>query len=243
MWMIVSGFLLTAAHGGETVTLKNRQSQEIQAEILSADKSSVTILVNRARHTVPLADLDSASAALAVAEAKKAGHFEAFPPVEVEVKVGVQRRNYGSSGYMKQMDVSPAVKIKGRSQIEPLPAAEATILLFYVDTGSKYAKGLESYVVQNAQTVPIPAANNGKSRNIEFTSVSTTYDGDRDSSNVGGRTYKYYAFFLTDPESGHLLHYESNWPSLSKRMEQDEKLRDKVRSLEKDKKIDRDFTI
>ena len=68
--------------------------------------------------------------------------------------------------------------------------------------------------MQSAQTMPVEPAANGASRTFLFGEWTVGFDSWRDSSNIGGRVYKYFVFGLTDPVTKELLDFQTNGPEL-----------------------------
>src|SRR6185369_2762595 len=111
-------------------------------------------------------------------------------------------------------EISPQVKLSAVSVMEPVPPVDATMLIIVQDTRAKFAQKIDRFQVHASNTVNVPAATDGKPREIEFEKSSVTYDSWRDASNVGGYTYKYYIFALRDPETKKILDFQSNHPQL-----------------------------
>ena len=137
-----------------------------------------------------------------------------FPALNVQVTVGTQQRAEKTSWYRKTMTISPKMTIEGGSRMQPIPAAEAIMLIITMDTKAKYKDNNEVYNVLMTETVPIPAAQTGERRSFTFAESQVTYDSYRDNSNVGGEVYKYYVFGLRDAASKAIIDFKTNNPPL-----------------------------
>lgn len=84
------------------------------------------------------------------------------------------------------------------------------MLIATMDTRAKYAQHREVFKVHSTETVPVPPVPNGERRTFTFGESSVTFDGWRDSSNVGGEIYKYYVFALKDKKTGNILDFRTN---------------------------------
>jgi hypothetical protein len=152
-----------------------------------------------------------------------------YPSLRIETKVGSRRRQLPGSSYMKRMTVTPSVLFES-SATHPISSASATFLLITMNTREKYTRGDELLTVATNETIQIPAAAKGSRRSFEFASLETTFDSERDSTNVGGTVYKYYiaAVFADDRQ---FLHFETNCTTLAKHLEAHPELRTKFLSL------------
>lgn len=137
-----------------------------------------------------------------------------YPGLRVQVKVGTKREQDKQVSYRKYMDITPSLVIEG-AVTKPMPATTATMLIITMDTEQKYRHRKEAYVVWAAETLSIPAAENGAKRNIEFKPSQVNFDAWRDTTNVGGMIYKYYVFGLHDADTKTLLYFETNHAQLN----------------------------
>ena len=114
-----------------------------------------------------------------------------FPPLNVQVTVGTQEKAEAGSFYRKTMTIIPKVTIEGSSRMTPHPPAEAVMLIITMDSKAKFKDHKDVYKVFTAETLPIPQVQTGDRRQFTFQESSTTFDGYRDATNVGGEIYKY----------------------------------------------------
>ncbi|MCX6852355.1 MAG: hypothetical protein NTY98_25980 [Verrucomicrobia bacterium] len=162
-----------------------------------------------------------------------------YPSLHIQAKVGKRNSPIGGSSYMMTMTMTPEIIIES-AKTQPMAAASATFLLITSDTSAKYRRGEEELVIATSETKGIPAVAKGSRRSIEFKALSTRYDSDRDSSNVGGQEYKYYimAIFADDNQ---FLHFETNCPELSRYLQAHPELRVKFLGMKPDEKFKTNF--
>ncbi len=162
-----------------------------------------------------------------------------YPSLHVQAKVGKRNSPIGGSSYMMMMTMTPEIVIES-ARTQPMASASATFLLVTSDTSAKYRRGEEELVIATTETQGIPAVAKGSRRSIEFKALSTSYDSDRDSSNVGGQEYKYYimAMFADDHQ---FLHFETNCPELSRHLQSNPDLRVKFLGMKPGEKFKTNF--
>jgi len=162
-----------------------------------------------------------------------------YPSLHIQAKVGKRNSPLGGSSYMMTMTMTPEIVIES-ARTQPMATASATFLLVTMDTSAKYRHGEEELVIATTETQGIPAVSKGSRRNIEFKPLSSNYDSDRDSSNVGGQEYKYYimAVFADDNQ---FLHFETNCPELSRHLQAHPDLRVKFLGMKPGEKFKTNF--
>lgn len=162
-----------------------------------------------------------------------------YPSLHIQAKVGKRNSPIGGSSYMMMMTMTPEIVIES-AKTQPMAAASATFLLITSDTSAKYRRGEEELVIATSETKGIPAVAKGSRRSIEFKALSTRYDSDRDSSNLGGQEYKYYimAMFADDHQ---FLHFETNCPELSRYLQAHPDLRAKFLGMKPEDTFKTDF--
>ena len=205
-------FLASAALAETSVTTK--QGQTVPVEVLSVAGQIATVSRNNVKTPLKLDQLTAASQAEVIAAAKAKGAYSPFPPLRAQVTVGTKSRNNERSSYKKDMDISPQLKLSGVSALDSIPAIEAIMLIICQDTKAKFVQHTDRFVVHATETINVPAAADGKVRDIDFEKSSVSFDAWRDASNVGGFTYKYYLFALRDPETKKLIDFQTNHPQL-----------------------------
>jgi len=162
-----------------------------------------------------------------------------YPSLHIQAKVGKRNTPVPGSTYMMTMTMTPEIVIES-AKTQPMASASATFLLVTSDTSAKYRRGEEELIIATTETQGIPAVAKGSRRSIEFKALSTRYDSDRDSSNVGGQEYKYYimAVFADDNQ---FLHFETNCPELSRYLQAHPDLRVKFLGMKPGDKFKTDF--
>ncbi len=155
---------------------------------------------------------------------------EKFPQLKVQPMVPTKRDQEKKSYYRQTMTINPQVVIES-AITQPVAATQATMLTITMDTREKYVNRKEKYNILSSETLPIPAADKGTKRIIEFKPSSVSFDAYRDSSNVGGAIYKWFIFALRDEATKQLLYFETNCPSLVKHLAAHPDQREKYLSL------------
>lgn len=220
------------APAGSMLRLHRVAAQQVDVEFQYVRQfipASATDLMPRALAAHRAAEAATAAAAQTASAEPVAGQLPAsapvapqaipavgkFPELRVQAMVGTSQRRSGTSSYMKEQTIKPKCVIAGASQISAIPALEATMVVVTMATAAKYVAGDESYFVQTAEKLPVEPAANGASRTYQFAETTVRYDSWRDSTNVGGRTYKYFVFGLTDPATKKLIYFQTNCPELA----------------------------
>jgi hypothetical protein len=130
-----------------------------------------------------------------------------FPPLRVQALVGTREHATGHTGYHKEMEITPKLIVEGASTMTSIPAAEAIMVVISMDTRAKYVEHREVCNVASSETVQLPAVPNGSRREFNFAELSLKFDGDRDSSNVGGEVYKTFICGIRDPTTRSLIYF------------------------------------
>jgi hypothetical protein len=130
-----------------------------------------------------------------------------FPPLRVQALVGTREHATGTTGYHKEMQVTPKLIVEGTSTMAPIPAAEATMIVISMDTRAKFVEHKEVCKVAFAETMQLPAVGMGARREFNFPESAFKFDGDRDTSNVGGEVYKTFVCGIRDPATRSLIYF------------------------------------
>ena len=160
-----------------------------------------------------------------------------FPSTRVQVQIGTVEKAKGSDFYHKTQHIQPRFSFEGASSMMPIPAAEAQMIIISYDTRAKFVENRDSYKVLSTETIPVPAIPNGAKRLLSFAPSDVTFDGYRDSSNVGGEAYKYYIFALRDVESKTIIDFETNCLPLANLVKTTPAKRDELLALAKGAKF------
>lgn len=161
----------------------------------------------------------------------KAELSKKYPSLHIQAKVGKRNSPVAGSSYMMTMTMTPEIVIES-ARTQPMASASATFLLVTMETSAKYRRGEEELIIATTETQGIAAVAKGSRRSIEFKPLSSQYDSDRDSSNIGGQEYKYYimAVFADDNQ---FLHFETNCPELSRHLQAHPELRVKFLGMKR----------
>lgn len=208
--VLFSVILLAGGLDRASAELTTIDGKPVSGKVLSVIRKEVVLLENGRRVPIKLAQLSAESQAEAIREAKSQKTWDPYPAMNIQVQVATKRRAQSGSWYMKTMSIEPKVVITGASSMEPIPAAEAIMLIIVMDTRAKYTNGKEKYSVKSMEKLPVPAALNGARRQFEFKSSDVAYDSYRDNSNIGGFVYKFFVFALREPETGRIVNFQTN---------------------------------
>ncbi|HEX8310964.1 MAG TPA: hypothetical protein VF614_06590 [Chthoniobacteraceae bacterium] len=203
-------WLGVALDTASAITVTDQAGKSVSGEVVRIVADNVVFQAGGQRIPLKLSQLTEESRRELVEAAKVKGVFSPFPPLRVQALVGTQQRRVDTSSYTKQMEISPRVIVEGAGRMDPIPAAEATMLIITMDTRAKYVGRKELLKVHTSETVPVPPAANGERRQIDLAQSSVTYDSWRDKTNVGGAVYKYFIFGLRDPETKMLIDFQTN---------------------------------
>lgn len=160
-----------------------------------------------------------------------------FPSTRVQVQIGNQEKAKGNDYFRKTQHIQPRFSFEGASSMQPIPAAEAQMIIISYDTKAKFVENRDSFKVLSTETIPVPSAPNGAKRMLSFTPSDVIFDGYRDSSNIGGEAYKFYIFALRDTESKSLIAFETNCLALANICKTDPAKRTEILSLAKGAKF------
>lgn len=164
-----------------------------------------------------------------------------FPSTRVQVQIGTVEKAKGTDFYRKTQHIQPKFSFEGASSMLPIPAAEAEMIIITYDTKAKFVENRDSFKVLSSETIPVPAAPNGTKRLLAFTPSDVTFDGYRDSSNVGGQAYKFYIFALRDTASKTIIDFETNSLPLANLCKTTPAKRDEMLALAKGAKFPSEF--
>lgn len=183
------------------IEVANKAGQSMTVEVLSYTASSGNVRIQRADGQIfntKLDVFDAASQEKIIANAPKE-----VAKFEMDVSVGKKRKDQGSSTYMENMTITTSAKISNVTRDTDLGETNFTILLV-ARNSRRYANRSEDwYKILSVQKFSTQLAA-GKFSEHELKSVETSYDSDKDSSNVGGWEFEGYLLVAQDP-SGKIL--------------------------------------
>jgi len=201
---MIQGFLVLISFPGQfhslsaaPIEVAGTTGQKMTVEVISYTASSGNVRIKRADgqlFNTKIDVFDPASRELIIANAPKE-----LAEFEMDVSIGKKRRDQGSSSYMENMTITTSAKITNQSRDVDLDETKFTILLVarnskrYADRSQDWYKVLS---VQNFSTQLVA----GKFSEHELKLIETSYDSDKDSSNLGGWEFEGYLLVAQDKE-------------------------------------------
>jgi hypothetical protein len=202
------------------IDVANKSGQSMTVEVLSYAASSGNVRIQRKDGQIfntKLDVFDAASQEKIIANAPKE-----IAKFEMDVSVGKKRRDQGSSSFMENMTITTSVKISNVTHDIDLGETSFTILLV-ARNSKRYADRTQDwYRILSVQkfSTQLPA---GKFSEHELKPVLTSYDSDKDSSNLGGWEFEGYLLVAQDP-AGKILATKTSLGTVSTTTVKDEKL-------------------
>ena len=199
------------------VEVTDLQGRSMIVEVVSYTESSGNVRIKREDgkfFNVKLDIFDAASQEAIVSNAPKAR-----AELLIRVSVGKRRKQQGTSSYMKDQTISASFPVENDSRDVDFAGGEATLFLIGRQT-RRYSEDDADYgKVLSKQVFPI-AIIAGEEVEVEAKSVVTSYDSDRDFTNVGG--YEYYGYLLVLKDGDGEVHtVETSIGNLKKDVEED----------------------
>jgi len=210
----------TEALDAAPIEVANKAGQSMTVEVLSYTASSGNVRVKRADGQIfntKLDVFDAASQEKIIANAPKE-----VAKFEMDVSIGKKRKDQGSSTYMENMTITTSAKISNVTRDTDLGETNFTILLV-ARNSRRYANRSEDwYKILSVQkfSTQLPA---GKFSEHELKPVATSYDSDKDSSNLGGWEFEGYLLVAQDP-AGKILATKTSLGTVSTTTVKEEKL-------------------
>lgn len=196
IWGCLGAWMAASPLGAATIEVANKAGQSMTVEVISYTASSGNVRIQRSDGQIfntKLDVFDAASQERIIANAPKE-----VAKFEMDVSVGKKRRDQGSSTYMENMTITTSAKVTNVTRDTDLGETNFTILLV-ARNSRRYANRSEDwYKILSVQrfSTQLPA---GKFSEHELKSVETSYDSDKDSSNVGGWEFEGYLLVAQDP--------------------------------------------
>ncbi len=214
------------------------QGRSMNVEVMSYTQSSGNVRIKRIEDgqffNVKLDVFDATSQEAIVANAPKAK-----AELVIKVSVGKRRKDQAGSSYMKDQTISASFTVENDSRDIDFPEGEATLFLIgrqtrrYSEDDADYGKVLSKQKFQ-------VAVNPGEEKEFEAQQIVTSYDSDRDFTNVGG--FEYYGYLLVLKDSDGLVHtVETSIGSLKKDVEEDPTMGEKLSQLAKDSLVEKNL--
>ncbi|MDH4411524.1 MAG: hypothetical protein QE273_18065 [Verrucomicrobiales bacterium] len=202
------------------IEVSNKAGQSMTVEVLSHTASSGNVRIQRIDGQIfntKLEVFDAASQEKIVANAPKE-----VAKLEMDVSVGKKRRDQGSSTFMENMTITTSAKISNVTRDIDLGETSFTILLVARNSRRYADRTQDWYRILSVQkfSTQLPA---GKFSEHELKPVLTSYDSDKDSSNLGGWEFEGYLLVAQDP-AGKILATKTSLGTVSTTTVKDEKL-------------------
>lgn len=242
MKAIVACLVLTILISGVVraglISVSDTQGRSMEVEILAYTESSGNLKIKRSDgqvFNVKIDVFDTESQAKIKANAPKAK-----ADLVIRVSVGKRRSRQGDSSYMKDQTISASVAIENDSRDIDFKGGKGTLFLIarqtkrYADDAADYGK------VLGKESFPVSALP-GDSFEYEAQPIVTSYDSDRDSSNIGGWEYYGYLFILQD-EDGEIHSVDTSIGNLKKEVETYPATAKKLLGLSKEQLVEKDLS-
>lgn len=214
----LSVLLLPCALPAEVIAVKDTQGRTMEMTVLSYTDSTGEVKFERAGDgkvfQVELTVFDADSQKKIVENAPR-------PRAEIlaRVSVGKRRARQGDSSYMKDQTISASITVENESREIDFGPGKGTLFLVGRQT-RRYSEDDADYgKVLSKQNFDI-SVKGGDEFTYEAKPVVTSYDSDRDSTNIGGWEYYGYLFILEDGEGG-IQVVETSIGNLKKDVESD----------------------
>lgn len=195
--LLVIFFLTMPSLHAEVIEVANTAGQKMSVEIVSYTASSGNVRIKRADgqfFNTKISVFDAPSQEKIIANAPKE-----LPDFTLDVSIGRQRARQGNSAYMQNMTITTSVKVENKSRDIDLGQTNCTIVLVGRNSKRYADRGLDWYKVLSVQKFSTQLVA-GKSSAHELKSVETSYDQDKDSSNVGGWEFEGYLLVAQDKD-------------------------------------------
>lgn len=212
----LSSLMLAFSPAGE-IEVTDIKGRKMTVEVISYTESSGNVRIKRADgqfFNVKLDIFAPASQDEIVANAPKAK-----AELVIKVSVGKRRKQQGDSSFMKDQTISASFTVENDSRDIDFPEGEATLFLIGRQT-RRYSEDSADYgKVLSKQKFPV-VVKAGEETKLEARSIVTSYDSDRDYTNVGGFEYYGYLLVLKDAD-GEVHTVETSLGQLKKDVEED----------------------
>lgn len=183
------------------IEVANTAGQKMTVEIISYTASSGNVRIKRADgkfFNTKISVFDGASQEKIIANAPRE-----LPDFSLDVSIGRQRARAGNSSYMQNMTITTSVKVENTSRDIDLDQTNCTIVLVGRNSKRYANRAYDWYKVLSVQTFSTKLVAGGTSEH-ELKAIETTYDQDKDSSNLGGWEFEGYLLVAQD-EDGNII--------------------------------------
>jgi hypothetical protein len=195
IYLLISTLFIYSA--GAAVEVTDTQGRSMEVVVIHYNKSSGNVKIKKTTGQI-------FSVKLSIFDAESQKRIEEAAPKEkakllIDVSVGKRRSRQGDSSYMKDQTISASVNLENKSRDIDFPQGKGAIFLVAQQT-RRYSEDNADYGKVLSKQSFTPAILAGESIKFEAQPVITSYDSDRDSSNVGGWEYYGYIFILEDSD-------------------------------------------
>lgn len=219
--------LILGVSSATEVEVTDVKGRSMVVEVISYTGSNGKVRIKRSDgqiFDVSLDIFDSASQKVIVENAPKAR-----ADLLIRVSVGKRRKAQGDSAYMVDQTVTASFTVENESREIDFSGGEAILFLIGRQT-RRYSEDAADYgKVLSKQTFMIAVAA-GEETEIEAKPIVTSYDSDRDFTNVGG--FEYYGYLLVLKDDEREVHtVETSIGALKKDVEEDPSMGVKLAEL------------
>jgi hypothetical protein len=201
------------------IEVSNASGQSMTVEVLSYTPANGTLRLRRADGQIFDTKIDLFDAPskerIAANAPKETASFS------MEAVVGKRRKKVPGSSYRETATVTTTVKITNQTRNLDLGETKFTVLLLGRNS-RRYANRSEDWLKVLSVQEFSASAPAGKTFSRDLKPIETTYDSDKDSSNVGGWEYEGYLLVARDPE-GRILSSKSSLGAVNTTTLKDEK--------------------
>lgn len=234
---IVSILLVPFFGSAAVIKVTDVKGRSMEVEVIAYTQSSGNVRIKRTDgqfFNVKLDVFDTPSQEAIIANAPKAR-----ADLLVKVSVGKRRSQQGDSSYMKDQTITASFKVENDSRDVDFPGGKGTLFLIgrqtrrYSEDDADYGKvlGKESFAI---------ALNAGEEAEFEAKPIVTSYDSDRDYTNVGG--FEYYGYLLVvEDDEGNVHTVETSIGNLKTDVEENPNLGKTLLGLSKDSLVEKNL--
>ncbi len=198
------------------IAVKDVKGREMSIKVLGYTKSTGEVKMSRSDGQVFVVNLN-------VFDTESQGKIIAAAPPErarlaISVSAGKRRERKGDSSYMKNQTVTAKAKVENESRKINFSKGKGTVILVARQT-ARFANRDEDYgkiLLKQQFNIDVEA---GREFEYECKPLVTSYDSDKDSSNVGGWMYYGYVFIVQN-EDGTIASATTSIGNLQKTVEE-----------------------
>jgi hypothetical protein len=218
---VISLFVMALSSGdvlAKEMTVKSAQGKEITINLLSLSGSKVKFMrtSDQKIFEMEMSTFDQASQKEIKETAETSDKVKKFyPRLRIDPTIGRRLDRDKASSYLQHERVSAKFTIENQELKLDLEEAEFTWVFFGRNPFEK-----EDYKILRVEKQTHRIAG-GQTLKAECKGFVTTFDEDRDGSNIGGHRYEGYALFVKDKQSGDLIVANSSNGHVDKRINGD----------------------